>query len=179
MVSSCVLEVKGGDGVQQLVWSTELDIERIVDTYGNMLFRICLVILCNEKDAEDIVQETFITYFTKSPIFNDAEHEKAWLITVATNRSKNKRRYNFIRKHMDINDLQLFSTDDENYGLLDDLMRLPTKHKIVLVLHYVEGYKVDEIAKILTITPSAVKKRLQRGRELLLERYRKENEYGF
>ena len=88
------------------------------------------------------------------------------------------RRYNIIRKHIDINNLQLYSKNDKNHGLLDHLMRLPTKHKVVLLLHYVEGYKVDEIAKILTITTSAVKKRLQRGRELLRERYRKENEYG-
>lgn len=164
--------------MQQAVWSTELDIERIVDTYGNMLFRICLVMLSNEKDAEDVVQDTFITYLTKAPTFNDSEHEKAWLITIATNRCKNMSRYNFIRKHMDISDLQLYSKDDENYGLLDHLMRLPTKQKIVLLLHYVEGYKVDEIAKILTITTSAVKKRLQRGRELLRERYREENDFG-
>ena len=162
--------------LQQLVWSTELDIERIVDTYGNMLFRICLVILCNEHDAEDVVQDTFIKYLTKSPTFYDSEHEKAWLITIATNRCKNMRRYNIIRKHMDINDLQLYCKDEENYGLLDHLMKLPNKHKIVLLLYYVEGYKVDEIAKILNITTSAVKKRLQRGRELIRERYRKENE---
>ena len=164
--------------VQQSVWSTELDIERIVDTYSNMLFRICLVILCNENDAEDVVQDTLITYLTKSLSFNDSEHEKAWLITIATNRSKNKRRYNIIRKHMDISDIQLYSKDVENYGLLEHLMRLPDKHKIVLLLHYVEGYKVDEIAKILTITTAAVKKRLQRGREILRGRYRKEIEYG-
>ncbi|MGN7388614.1 RNA polymerase sigma factor [Sporosarcina sp. SAFN-015] len=164
--------------LQQVAWSDELDVERIVDTYGNMLFRICLVMLSNEKDAEDVVQDTFITYLTKSPTFNDSEHEKAWLITIATNRCKNMRRYNFIRKHMDISDVQLYSKDDENYGLLDQLMKLPNRHKIVLLLYYVEGYKVDEIANILTITVSAVKKRLQRGRELLRERYRKENEYG-
>ncbi|WP_313893603.1 RNA polymerase sigma factor [Psychrobacillus sp.] len=162
--------------LQQLVWSTEPDIERIIDTYGNMLFRICLVILCNENDAEDVVQDTFITYLTKSTTFNDSEHEKAWLITIATNRCKNMRRYNIIRKHMDINDLQLYCKDDENYGLLDNLMKLSNKHKIVLLLYYVEGYKVDEIAKILNITTSAIKKRLQRGRELIRERYRKENE---
>lgn len=162
--------------LQQLVWSNELDIERIVDKYGNMLFRMCLVILCNESDAEDVVQDTFITYLTKSPPFNDSEHEKAWLITIATNRCKNMRRYNIIRKHMDINDLQLYCKDDENYGLIEHLMRLPNKHKIVLLLYYVEGYKVDEIAKILGITTSAVKKRLQRGRELIREKYRKENE---
>lgn len=162
--------------LQQLVWSNELDIERIVDKYGNMLFRMCLVILCNENDAEDVVQDTFITYLTKSTPFNDSEHEKAWLITIATNRCKNMRRYNIIRKHMDINDLQLYCKDDENYGLIEHLMRLPNKHKIVLLLYYVEGYKVDEIAQILAITTSAVKKRLQRGRELIRERYRKENE---
>lgn len=162
--------------LQQLVWSNELDIERIVDKYGNMLFRMCLVILCNENDAEDVVQDTFITCLTKSPPFNDSEHEKAWLITIATNRCKNMRRYNIIRKHMDINDLQLYCKDDENYGLIEHLMRLPNKHKIVLLLYYVEGYKVDEIAKILGITTSAVKKRLQRGRELIREKYRKENE---
>lgn len=162
--------------LQQLVWSNELDIERIVDKYGNMLFRMCLVILCNENDAEDVVQDTFITYLTKSPPFNDSEHEKAWLITIATNRCKNMRRYNIIRKHMDINDLQLYCKDDENYGLIEHLMRLPNKHKIVLLLYYVEGYKVDEIAKILGITTLAVKKRLQRGRELIREKYRKENE---
>ncbi|GKV64347.1 MULTISPECIES: RNA polymerase sigma factor [unclassified Sporosarcina] len=163
----------------QLVWSAEPDAERIVDTYGNMLFSICLVILCNEKDAEDAVQDTFITYLTKSPAFNDSEHEKAWLITIATNRCKNMRRYNIIRKHLDINNLQLYSKNDKNHDLLDHLMRLPTKPKVVLLLHYVEGYKVDEIAKILAITTSAVKKRLQRGREILRESYRKENEYGF
>lgn len=160
-------------------WSDERDAKRMVDTYGNMLFSICLVILCNEKDAEDAVQDTFMTYVTKSPTFNDSEHEKAWLITIATNRCKNMRRYNIIRKHIDINDLQLNSKNNQNHDLLDHLMRLPTKHKVVLLLHYVEGYKVDEIAKILTITTSAVKKRLQRGRVLLRERYRKENEYGF
>lgn len=162
--------------LQQLVWSNELDIERIVDKYGNMLFRMCLVILCNENDAEDVVQDTFITYLTKSTPFNDSEHEKAWLITIATNRCKNMRRYNIIRKHMDINDLQLYCKDDENYDLIEHLMRLPNKHKIVLLLYYVESYKVDEIAKILGITTSAVKKRLQRGRELIREKYRKENE---
>lgn len=162
--------------LQQAVWSTGQDIERIIDTYGNMLFRICLVILCNENDAEDVVQDTFINYLTKSPTFHDSEHEKAWLITVATNRCKNMRRFNLMRRHIDISDLQLYSKDVESYGLLDQLMKLPNKYKIVLLLYYVEGYKVDEIAILLNITSSAVKKRLQRGRTLLRESYRKEND---
>lgn len=158
------------------VLTKEQDIERIIDTYGNMLFRICIVILCNKQDAEDVVQDTCIKYLTKAPLFYDTEHEKAWLITTATNHCKNMRRYNLIRKHMDISELQLYCKDEENYGLLDNLMKLPNKNKTVLLLYYVEGYKVEEIARILTITTSAVKKRLQRGRELIREKYRKENE---
>lgn len=154
----------------------EIDIDRMVDTYGNMLFRICLVILGNESDAEDAVQDTFIKYLSKAPAFNDSEHEKAWFITVATNRCKNIRRYNIIRRHLDINDLQLYCKNEEYYGLIETLMKLPHKQKAVLLLHYVEGYKVEEIAKILSISAAAVKKRLQRGREFLRQNYREEEE---
>lgn len=153
----------------------EADLDRIITTYGDMLFRICLVILSNERDAEDVVQETFITYFTKKPTFQELEHEKAWLITVATNRCKNIQRFNIIRKQINIDHLQLYSSEVYNYDLLEDLMRLSPKHKTVLVLYYVEGYKINEIAEILNITSAAVKKRLQRGREGLRENYRREN----
>ena len=164
--------------MEQLISTTEIeiDINRMIDTYGNMLFRICLVILCNESDAEDAVQDTFIKYLSKAPTFNDSEHEKAWLITVATNRCKNMRRYNIIRRHLDINDLQIYCKDKESYGLLEALMKLPHKLKAVLLLHYVEGYKVEKIAEILNITGPAVKKRLQRGRELIRQNYREEEE---
>ena len=161
--------------LQQSVQLTKTDVERIVDTYGNMLFRICIVILCNQHDAEDVVQGTVIKYLTKSPDFRNPEHEKAWLITVATNSCRNMRRFNFVHRHINIGDLQLYSKEEENYGLLDMLMKLPSKHKTVLLLYYVEGYKVEEIASILNVSVSAVKKRLQRGRELIRERYRKEN----
>ena len=38
------------------------DVERVVHTYGNMLFRVCLITLGNASDAEDVIQETMITY---------------------------------------------------------------------------------------------------------------------
>lgn len=159
--------------MQQVISTTDIetDTERIVDTYGNMLFRICLIILNNASDAEDAVQDTFIKYISKAPSFNDSEHEKAWLITVATNHCKNMRRYNLIRRHLDLNDLQLYCKNEDNYGLLEALMKLPHRQKVVLLLHYVEGYKVEEIANLLSITVSAAKKRLQRGRELLRKYY--------
>lgn len=50
---------------------------------------------------------------------------------------------------------------------LEELYALPVKYKTILILHYFEGYSVAEIAQITKLSKSAVKKRLQRGREAL------------
>ena len=57
---------------------------------------------------------------------------------------------------------------------MDVLRTLPEKYRSVLVLFYVEEYSVEEIAKVLKHSVSAIKMRLQRGRKMLSERY-KEN----
>ena len=59
-------------------------------------------------------------------------------------------------------------------GILEALMTLPEKFRLVLILYYVEEYRIEEIAKIIGKTKSAVKMRLQKGRRLLEEIYRKE-----
>ena len=61
------------------------DIRQAVTKYSDMLYRICIVILCNEQDVQDAIQDTFCRYLEKAPDFHDEEHEKAWLIRVATN----------------------------------------------------------------------------------------------
>ena len=53
------------------------DIETLIANYGDMLFRLCLIMLKNESDAEDVVQETYIKYFQKVPSFEHKEHQKA------------------------------------------------------------------------------------------------------
>lgn len=58
------------------------DAREAVMKYSDMLYRICIVMLCNEQDAQDVVQDTFCRYLEKRPVFRDAEHEKAWLIRV-------------------------------------------------------------------------------------------------
>lgn len=145
-----------------------------VEKYGDMLYRICLIILGNTADAEDAVQETFIKYVQKSPDFNDSGHEKAWLITVATNKCRDMLRYR--SRHMTESEelLNSYAVEKEDSGILEALMELKDKYRIILTLHYVEGYKTEEIAELTGISPSAVKMRLSRGRKLLREKYRKE-----
>lgn len=150
------------------------DVERVVHTYGNMLFRLCLITLGSASDAEDVIQETMITYLRKKPEFKDEEHEKAWLITVATNKCKDLLRFRVRHPMIDLEQIQEFAAEDSDSGILEALMTLPEKFRIVLILYYVEEYRIEEIAKVIGKTPSAVKMRLQKGRSLLGKVYRKE-----
>ena len=145
-----------------------------VERYGDMLYRICLLTLRNSADAEDAVQETFIKYIQKSPEFNDGEHEKAWLITVATNKCRDMLRYRSRHQTESEELLLTYAIEKEESGILDALMELPEKYKTPLMLFYIDGYKIDEIAGIMGISVSAAKMRLSRGRKLLEEKYRKE-----
>ena len=149
------------------------DIETIVHVYGNMLFRICLIMLGNASDAEDVVQETMIKYLQKAPDFENDEHKKAWLIKVATNRCKDILRFKSKHPIVDIEGIKDLIKEETDSEIIDALMTLPEKFKTVLILYYVEEYSTKEIAEIIGKTTSAVKMRLQKGRMLLKDAYRK------
>ena len=130
--------------------------------------------LKNESDAEDAVQETIIQYYRKSPSFENCEHEKAWLIRVATNKCRDLLRFRIRHPQMEDNFLDKISCDSSDSGIMEALASLPEKFRLVLTLHYIEGYRVEDIAKIIHRTSSAVKMRLQKGRRLLEKIYREE-----
>lgn len=150
-----------------------LGITAAAEAYGSVLYRICLVSLGNSADAEDAVQDTFLKYIQKAPAFESGEHEKAWLIRVAVNTCKDIIKHR--RPQVDIDTIQQSAPEPESGEVMAALMALPEKFRTVLVLHYVEGYSVAETAKMINITPSAVKMRLQKGRRLFEEAYGKEN----
>lgn len=145
-----------------------------VEKYGDMLYRICLVMLKNTADAEDAVQETFIKLVQRPTAFDSADHEKAWLITVATNKCRDMLRYRQRHKTESEELLQGYFIENNDSGILEALSELDEKYRIILVLYYVEDYKIDQISEITGISVSAVKMRLSRGRKLLKEKYRKE-----
>lgn len=132
-----------------------------------MLFKICLVILGNEQDAQDAVQDTFYRYLDVKPVFSDGEHQKAWFIRVAVNISKDMRRFQQRHPKVSVDWMEDYYSSPQDYGVMEELLRLPQKLKIVVYLYYIEGYQIKEIASILNISSAAVKKRLQRGREQL------------
>lgn len=141
--------------------------EELYGKYGKFLFRVCYAILCNREDAEDAVQDVFYKYLVKKPLFRDEEHEQAWFLRVASNQSKDMLRKRKVRITLSLEEIEEFEIAPEQASVLQDLFSLPEKYKIVMVLHYLEDLSVQDIARSENLTPSAVKMRLARGREML------------
>lgn len=150
------------------------DARRAVEEYGNSLYRLCTVMLQNREDAKDAVQECFLRYMTKAPEFSDYEHEKAWLIRVATNICRDMLRWRKHSSFLSLDEIRNISTSEDNAQILGLLVSLEEKYRVIIHLHYVEGYKTDEISVMLGISSAAVRKRLQRGRDMLRELYERE-----
>lgn len=143
------------------------EIDRILQVYGDMLYRTAYLLLGNPHDVQDALQETLLRYMEKAPAFASRNHEKAWLLRVTANGCKDMLRFRKRHSHLDLEPLkeQLPAPDAQN--LMGEIYALPAKWKTVLILHYFEGYSVREIADILGLSENAVKKRLQRAREAL------------
>ena len=151
---------------------------RILQQYGDLLYRMSLSIVGNSADAEDMVQDTLVTWLSETPDFPDEAHEKQWLVKVVRNNSLMLIRKRKNRDRILSEQAKVSVGRDADYGILDVLYTLPDKYKAVLLLFYVEEYSVEEIATVLKKSVSAVKMRLKRGREMLSERYREKEHEG-
>ncbi|WP_028594432.1 sigma-70 family RNA polymerase sigma factor [Paenibacillus assamensis] len=141
-------------------------IQQAVATYSKNMIRIAFAYVKNVQDAEDIAQDVFLTYMQKQPVFENKEHEKAWLIRIAINKSKNFLKSGWFRTKKTIPD-DLSYLPKEEGELLQAVLLLDRKYRIPLHLFYYEGYSIQEIAEILQTNASTIGTRLARGRHLL------------
>ena len=140
---------------------------RILNLYENDLLRMAYSYLHNMEDAEDVVQETVISYWQKAPEKMEPAKEKAWLLTVAANRSKNKIRYKKLRKTDELSETLIQEERDDLSFVWEAVKSLPVKYREVIHLFYYEGYSARDIAKIFNRNESSVRSDLRRGRERL------------
>lgn len=151
-------------------------VQELVALYRNNLFAAAFNICKNAQDAEDIVQDTFILYYTNKKEFDSEQHIRAWLIRVAINKAKNVNHTFWKRNKISLEDYMETLTFEtpESENLFETVMRLPEKYRIVIHLFYYEDYTVREIVGILHLSESNVKVRLSRGRILLREALKEE-----
>ena len=67
-------------------------VQELFETYQNSLYVAAFNVCKNAEDAEDVVQDTFIQYYSLKKEFEDEQHIRAWLIRVAINKAKNMNR---------------------------------------------------------------------------------------
>lgn len=145
------------------------EMKLLIEKYKDNLFAAAFSICKNAADANDIVQETFIQYYTTDKQFETEQHIRAWLIRVAINKAKNINKSFWKQKRVSIEnyiDTLTFETTEDG-ALFEEVMNLPEKYRIIIHLFYYEDYSIREIAGILKISEANVKVRLTRGRKLL------------
>ena len=139
----------------------------LLEKYGNTILRTAYSYLHNMEDSEDILQDTLIQYLKSESSYNDEEHEKAWLLRVAINLSKNKIKYNKLRDTDELMD-ELVSEEKEELSFVWEAVKsLPQKYAEVIHLFYQEGYSTVEISGILKRKEATVRSDLKRARDRL------------
>ena len=159
---------------------TDEEITRAIDLYADMVRRLCFVHLKNYADTEDIFQTVFLKYAKSTLEFTSAEHEKAWLIRVTINACKDLLNSFFRRNVISIDTLYDFpgNTPNDNYYLLEEVLKLPEKYRNVVYLFYYEGYTAVEISEILNRKVNTIYTWLDRARAELREVLTNELEEG-
>lgn len=141
-------------------------LEKMIDKYSDMVYRLAMARTGKKENSEDVFQEVFLRLSRKMPDFKSEEHEKAWLIRVTINCSKNLLNSAFLRHKADAEEELSFQTE-ERHDIYYAVLELPLKYRTIIYLYYYEGYKINEISKVLKIKENTVKSQLTRAREKL------------
>lgn len=148
---------------------SEAEINRAIEEYADMVWRVCLYHLKNQADTEDVFQNVFLKYMLHEEAFYNREHEKAWILRVSINACKDYLKSFFRRNVISLEVLGEIESEipEEHREVLEAVLSLPEKYKDTIYLYYYEGYPVAEIGKILGKKENTIYSLLSRGRELL------------
>lgn len=151
------------------------NIEEIIKTYSDMVYRLAFSKTGNKYDADEVYQEVFLRYVRKNPTFSDEEHRKAWLIRVTLNCSKKLLTSNWNKRTQPLEENIEFN-NTEYADLYYELKKLPPKYREVIHLFYYEDMTIETISKVLNRKNSTVRTQLTRARAML-KSFMKEDDY--
>lgn len=130
-----------------------------------MLYYVSFSLLANHADQEDAVQECIHKALLKRETLKDDAYLKTWLTRILINECHNILRKR--KREVLSEDLQIDAPLAADSGLYEAVSGLEERLRVPVVLHYLEGYTIREIAKALRAPQSTIKSRLRRARELL------------
>ena len=139
----------------------------LYDMYKDDVFRLAFSYSKDIFDADDTLQNVFIKLFKHKSILGLPDIDvKKWLFRVTINECKNKLLSFWKRNVHNITEQEEnnLSNITKESNILNFIMKLSQKQRVVIYLYYFEGYKVKEISSILQITETNVQTILSRAR---------------
>ena len=146
-----------------------------VMTCERKLYRVARTMLRAEADCEDAVQEALTRAWRFRDSLRDERYFDTWLVRILINECRNLQRRRTPTVPLENADEVSRAPLTDAGGLLAALAALTEKARIAMVLHYVEGYPVEEAARLLNVPAGTVKWRLHQGRKQLRERMERED----
>lgn len=148
---------------------------RLMESQLDCMYKMAKTILKNEEDVADAMAETVLVCWEKLSTLKENRYVKTWMIRILMNKC-----YDLLRKK------ELLLTEDtvseadareDGYGMAEweqVLQGLDEKYRLVMLLYYVDGFKIREVSEILDIPAATVKTRLVRGRKQLADEMKME-----
>ncbi len=148
--------------------------EEFTDLYHRqvgVVYRICLMLMKNVPDAEDVTQTVFRKALELDRPLGDAKHERAWLIVTARNACKNQLKHWWRTRRAGEEEAKAIVWDQPEDGeVWELLLTLPPKERMALYLHYYQGYDTNETARLMGVKPATLRSWLYRARGKLKQR---------
>ena len=162
------------------------ELEECIDDFGTDIYRFCLKLCADKADAEDLYQQTFLKALETQWTLDWEKNPKALFFSLAHNLWKSDRRKKARRNTIaprsnfdEEGEMVLHSEEsiEESYlqkellAEVDQIIQtLPEKFKVPLILFYLSGCSIEQIAAIIRKPPGTVKSRLFKGRSLIKKR---------
>lgn len=140
------------------------DVTELFRKYRDDVYRLAVSYTHSREDAEDVCQTVFLKLMKQKDLLPGKE--KNWLMQVTANECRSLLRSAWWRNTVPMT--EILCTDNTQYSqILYSVMKLAPKYRVVVYLHYYEGYSTREIGQLLKISQSAVTTRLSRARQVL------------
>ena len=152
---------------------SEKQFDYVYNEYAKELYNIAYGYTRNRDDSIDIMQNAYVVLLESNKKFESNEHIKYFLIRVTINESldllKSATKKKVIRNNDVVVNFPETKKEELPYDLSEIVNTLPEKYKTIIILHYYDDMKIKDISNVLKISEPAVKKRLERARNLIKE----------
>lgn len=145
---------------------TNQEFQNRVRNCERKLYGMAYMLLHTTADCEDAVQEALLRAWQRLPSLRDEQYFETWLTRIVINECKNHIKRTKHRRESPL-DARLAVPESPEPELHTAFACVEWKYRILLTLKYIDGYSIDEIARILMLPKGTVASRLNRARQLL------------